>query len=231
MKCFLWIYSLAHTCNRRRVWWSLVTQTSLTISPQLTSTLGSSSRVSDSTVPTFISASLIRSWTSVETCVHFSNKTDFISPLSLVLGIFFFCSYTAQWILEENGSSSTNTSRRTDSTGESSCFTSLPPPSPLSYSYSCFVWGFFSSPILFCKDLFTQECRKCWLCSVRLSRWYWWLRTMCLTDCWKSCTFLPPDAIRQRLISSCRIQRLRGTLRILYTNYYSDIKGEGGGVP
>lgn len=90
MKCFLWIYSLAHTCNRRRVWWSLVTQTSLTISPQLTSTLGSSSRVSDSTVPTFISASLIRSWTSVETCVHFSNKTDFISPLSLLSLVFFF---------------------------------------------------------------------------------------------------------------------------------------------
>lgn len=120
----------------------------------------------------------------------FSNKTEvfFFSFLS------YLHSCTAQWTLEENGNSSTNMSRRTDSTGESSFFTS-----PL--------FLFYSAPVLFSKLLFTQECRNCCLCSARLSKWYWWLRTRCVTDwwcCWNSAHSLPLDTIRQRLISSFR---------------------------
>lgn len=68
------------------------------------------------TVTTFKSASLIRSWTTGDTCIHFANKFFFFS-LSF---IWYLHSCTALWTLEENGSSSTSTLRRTDSTGESS---------------------------------------------------------------------------------------------------------------
>lgn len=91
------------------------------------------------------------------------------------------------------------------------------------------ISAFFPLPFLFCfcfalvlvsKVLFTQECRKCWLCSARLSKWYWWLRTRCLTDWWcceKSAHFLPLDTIRQRWIFSFRTHfafRGRGACRI-----------------
>lgn len=63
---------------------------------------------------TFKSASLIRSWTTGDTCIHFANKSP---PPSF---IWYLHSCTALWTLEENGSSSTSTLRPTDSTGESS---------------------------------------------------------------------------------------------------------------
>ena len=157
-------------------------------SRRLTSTLELSSHVSHSLVivATFKSASLIRSCTA-ETCFPLANKDVFF----FLCLLWYLHSCTALWTLGENGSSSMSMSRRTDSTGESSFSTSR-------RSF------FYSAPLLLSEVLFTQECRNCCLCSVRLSKWYWWLGTRCVTDwwcCWNSAHFAPLDTIRQRLIS------------------------------
>lgn len=105
--------------------------------PRSTSTLELSSRVSLSliTVITFKSTSLIRSWITVDTCIHFVNKSPLLSLLP------YLNSCTALWTLEENGSWSTSMSRRTDSTGESS------------FAFCCFVFvlPWSAAPFLFTK--------------------------------------------------------------------------------
>lgn len=113
--------------------------------PRSTSTLELSSHVSLSliTVITFKSTSLIRSWITVDTCIHFVNKSPLLSLLP------YLNSCTALWTLEENGSWSTSMSRRTDSTGESS------------FAFCCFVFvlPWSAAPFLFTKVQLTRECR------------------------------------------------------------------------
>lgn len=143
-------------------------------------------------VTTYKSASLIRSRTTGDTCIHFANKsspTTAHPPTSLIWCLH---SCTAPWTLGGNGNSSTSTSRRTDSTGESSPL----PPFPL---HAAFI-----PP----KVWFARERGNRCSCSARLSRRYWWLETRRVSGWWcfwNSAHFPPLDAVSQRLIFSVGI--------------------------
>lgn len=115
--------------------------------PGSTSTLELSSHVSLSLSLiadiTFKSTGLIRSWITGDTWIHFVNKPPLLHLPP------YLNSCTALWTLEENGSWSTSTSRRTDSTGESL------------FAFCRFVFVLLRSaaPFLFTKVQLTLELR------------------------------------------------------------------------
>lgn len=138
---------------------------------------------------TFKSASLIRSWTTGDTCIHFANKSP---PPSF---IWYLHSCTALWTLEENGSSSTSTLRPTDSTGESSLLSFF-----LSFFKCCSIprlQSFVYSGVR--KLLFVSRATEQ---AISMAQSEVRHRLVMLLE--SSTHFLPLDAASQRLISSFR---------------------------
>lgn len=115
---------------------------------------------------TFKSASLIRSWTTGDTCIHFANKSPpppLSSDISTVVQL---CGLWKKMAAHPRARYAQQI---------------------LLVSRPCFLSFFLflnAAPFLVSKVSFTRECGSCCSCPARLSKQYRWLRARCVTDWW-----------------------------------------------